>query len=353
MSLSQRAQASISSRHRSRELASDQRAGAWSRRKVRRLQRDWLRQRWPILVWLSVGVVLACGVIEIIVPSLIRSYMVGALIASAPWWIYCLMITSGGLAGKLAGINAEVSTAAELRRLCRSGWRSVNHVMFEHRDIDHAFLGPAGFFAVETKFRSDWNHPVNDVANLVGTATEAADDLWLRMGLPRTRVRALVVLYGGDIAERRPEPFELDGVTFCTGAGLRDHLRTLTDHDVRETEIDAAYTKLAANVETRDRGEIGSDGHIPRQILDSVDDIVIATVSATAVLLLVSYAMTLFSSVLWAVPTAAVAGIAAVWLRRALPASTRVLRATTAVATVAAFMGVLTLAIWIIDRLGR
>jgi hypothetical protein len=298
-------------------------------------------------------VTLACGVIQVIMPPSIRSYAAGALIASGAWWVYCLVITSGGLAGKLAGINAEASIAAELRRLCRGGWRLVNHVMLEHRDIDHALLGPGGFFAVETKFRSDWSDLERDVARFGRVASEATDDLWLRLGVPRTKVDALVVLCGGDIAERCPEPFRLDGVTFCTGAGLRDHLRTLNTADVTEVEIDAAYVKLARNVETRDRGEVKSDGEIPRQIVDGLQDITIATVSATTALLVLSLSMTLFSSILWAVPTAVVICASAGWLRRALPASARVLRATTAVTTVAAFMGALTLVVWMIDRMNR
>ena len=353
MSLTHSARTSVAARYRSRELSGDQRAGAWSRREVRRLQQQWLRRRWRVVAWIALGVVLACVLVEVFVPSQIRSYVVGALLASAAWWVYCLMITTGGLAGKIAGINAEAFTASELRRLCRRGWRLVNHVMFESWDIDHVLLGCGGFFAVETKFRSSWSDLERDVAKWARTATEAADDVWLRLGLPKTKVRALVVLYGGDITDLRPEPFEIEGVTFCTGADLRDCLALLTLGDVPAEEVARACKRLEENVKRRDGRENDIGGEIPRQVVDSVQDLLVTTICATAVLMIVSYAMTLFSSVLWAAPTALVLLAAAIWFRRTLPTSPRVQRGSTAVVTVAAFMGTLVLVVWAIDFVRR
>lgn len=48
----------------------------------------------------------------------------------------------------------EQWTADELRKLRRHGWRIVNHVILERRDVDHLTLGPRGFFTIETEFRS-------------------------------------------------------------------------------------------------------------------------------------------------------------------------------------------------------
>ena len=353
MSLTHSARTSVAARYRSRELSGDQRAGAHSRREVRRLQQHWLRKRWRVVAWVALGVILACVLVEIVAPSQIRSYVVGALLASAAWWVYCLMITTGGLAGKIAGINAEVFTASELRRLCKRGWRLVNHVMFESWDIDHVLLGRGGFFAVETKFRSRWNDLERDVTTWARTATEAADDVWLRLGPPKTKVRALVVLYGGDISDLRPEPFEIDGVTFCTGADLRDCLAMLTLGDVPAEEVARACKRLEENVKRRDGREIDSGGEIPRQLVDSVQDLLVTTICATSALLIVSLAMTLFSSVLWTAPTALLLVAAAIWFRRTLPTSPRVQRGSTAVVTVAVFMGTLVLVVWAIDLVRR
>lgn len=353
MSFAQNARTSISARHHTRELSGDLRAGAWSRRQLRTLQRSWLRKHWRIVGWVAVGVVLACGAIETLAPATVRGYLVGALIASAAWWIYWLMITSGGLAGKIIGIAAETSTATELRLLCRRGWHLVNHVLVEYGDVDHVLLGPGGFFAIETKFKSNWEHLDRETAKFAIKAKEGADDAWLRMGPPRTKIRTLVVLCGGGIDELCPEPFDVEGVTFCTGAGLRDYLRTLPDGVVSEGELVTAFAKLQDNLVRSDRREAETQGGIPRPGIDGLQDVVVTSLSAAGALLVVALSMTLFASILWAVPTAAVVIAAATWFRRTLPTNARVQRATTAVVTSAAFLGTLSLVAWTIDLLRR
>ena len=349
MNIAQGARISVAERYRSHQLSSDQRAGAWSRREVRRSQRAWLRRHWRLAGIVAVWGAFTCGLVEVFVPRPVDSYVVGALVASVGWWIYSMMITTAGLTGKLAGINAEVWTAMELRRRCKKGWRLVNHVMLEHRDVDHVLLGPGGFFAVETKFRASWSNLDRELAGLATSAAAGADDAWLRMGPPHTKVQALVVLYGGGIGELRPQPFEVGGVTFCTGASLREYLAQFGTELTSLTEVMTAFRKLEANVRIRDRGETKVEGEIPRQALDSVQDVMVATVSATVALLLISISMTVSSSILWAVPTAAALIAAGIWLRRTLPTSPRAQRATTAVVTASAFLGSLVLFVWAID----
>jgi len=181
--------------------------------------------------------------------------------ASAAWWVYCMMITACRTGGDLAGISAAAHTATELRRLCRDGWRLVNHVVLDDRELDHVLLGPSGFFAVETKFRSSWRELDRDVPTFAANAREAVDDVWLRLGLPRTRVEALVVLSGGGIEELRPPTFDVDGVTFCTQVGLRAYLGTFVGGDVPEHEVASAHARLESN---RERGARAA-GHNPRR----------------------------------------------------------------------------------------
>ena len=78
MSFTQGARASIATRQRTRELSGDVRAGAWSRRQVRTLQRTWLRKHHRIIASLVVGVALAVGGIEALAPASTRNYLVGA-----------------------------------------------------------------------------------------------------------------------------------------------------------------------------------------------------------------------------------------------------------------------------------
>ena len=353
MPIAKSSRESVASRFRAHELASDQRAGAWSRRQVRASQRAWLQRHWRIVAGFVVVAALLSGVAEWFLPPSVRGYVVGALLASAVWGMYHVMIASAGLTGKLAGIDSEVLTATEFRRLRRSGWRLVNHVMLENRDVDHVAVGPGGFFAVETKYRSKWLNLDRDVATFTAMAREDADDVWLRLGVPPTKVRSLVVLYGGGIGEMRPQPFEVDGVTFCSGTGLRAYLRTVADGDVPDDEVAKAYAKLESNVRPRDRREIASGGVIPRQAVDGVQDLVAVSVSATVALLIISLAMTLTTSILWAVPAAAAIVGVAVWLRRTLPTSLRVQRSTTATVTAAGFLGTLTFVAWLVEIFQR
>ena len=247
MPIAGNAMKSAAPRRRSRELSSDERSRAWARRDERTLQRTWLRTHWRVIVGLVVSVVLVCGLIENFAPSSVRGYVVGALIASAAWWLYCLMITASRFAGDEVGINAAAHTATELRRLCRGGWRLVNHVVLDQREVDHVLLGPSGFFAVETKFRSNWRDLDRDLSMFAASARETVDDVWLRLGLPRTRVEALVVLSGGGIEELRPPTFNVDGVTFCTELGLRAYLGTFVGGDVPEHEVASAHARLESN----------------------------------------------------------------------------------------------------------
>lgn len=98
---------------------------------------------------------LAAGFVHVFVWQPVAPYAIGALLASAAWWVYAMMLETGGIASKRSGITAEEWTADELRKLRREGWTVVNHVMLVHADVDHVVLGPGGFLAIETKFRSD------------------------------------------------------------------------------------------------------------------------------------------------------------------------------------------------------
>jgi hypothetical protein len=43
------------------------------------------------------------------------------------------------------------------RRMRRAGWRIVNNIPFEHCDVDHVAIGPAGVLAIESKWaNSPW-----------------------------------------------------------------------------------------------------------------------------------------------------------------------------------------------------
>ena len=52
------------------------------------------------------------------------------------------------------GERGELETADALDELKSDGYRIIHSIVRPHCDIDHVLVGPAGVFAVETKFRS-------------------------------------------------------------------------------------------------------------------------------------------------------------------------------------------------------
>ena len=139
--------------------------------------------------------------------------------------------------------RAREWTADELRRLRLHGWLSLDSVMLETGTLDHALLGPGGFFAIDNKYRADWSSDKRDLGTIVRRSHRSADDLGVRMGLGARRARPLVVVWGPDVHSLFPEVFDHDGVTFLRGDQLRHHVRSTTC-DVGDDEVRSAVAHL-------------------------------------------------------------------------------------------------------------
>lgn len=96
-----------------------------------------------------------CLVMKLLVWEPVDAYLIGAISASTLWASHSILTSVDGRAARRVGVLGEEWTVGELRKLRRRGWRFVNHVMLEYDDVDHAVLGPAGFFAVDSKCRSE------------------------------------------------------------------------------------------------------------------------------------------------------------------------------------------------------
>jgi Nuclease-related domain len=353
MSVVESARASVVRHQRDLELSSDQRAGARSRREVRKAQRVWLGKNRRVLPVLAAGVGILCGAIQIVKPAFLRPYLVGATIASAAWMVHYVMVLTGGVFARLVGIVGETSTNDELRGLRRKGWHVVNHVMLEHRDVDHVLLGPGGFFSIETKFRSEWEDVRRSAAGFAPRARNDAHSIAGRIDRPKAKVHPVVVLWGGRIGTIEPEPFEVGGVTFCAGTLLRGYLESVPSDGIAAPDVQAAFDALDRYVQKRDVREIATDGDFVRNPTSAFYDFLLALAGAMATLLLVAEFAQLSPSGLWGVPPAAAIVAGSVWLRRTPRSSPRSQRLTAAVMTVALFMAGLTLAIWAIDTVTR
>jgi hypothetical protein len=293
-----------------------------------------MRTHWRAeLIFVGLIAVSAFGA-RMFLPQSASPYLVGAIVASGGWWLYVIMLQTGGAMNKQVGVMAEEWTVGDLRKLRKHGWRLVNHVMLERVDIDHALIGPGGFFAIETKYRTDWHSAQRDFAAMARRAAESARRLEPRMGLRSRRVSPLIVMWGPNIADEFNTTFEEQGVTFCPGKCLADYFRGLTS-DINEDEVKAAYEKLILYVNQRDKGENATAGPQPRSIDQTMQDfIAVASVIATTL-----WALTASASIapkgLWVIVVAAAMCGTAVSVRRRWSASVRTRLVSTAIVTIA------------------
>lgn len=332
--------ARIRERRRIVQLASDRRTGAHSRRLLRTRQLRWIRIHWQLCVLTVPLCVALTALVVLVVPQPFAPYVVGALVASVGWMIYVLMLETGGLAPLRSGIIAEERTASELRTFHRRGWNTVNHVMLEHGDADHALVGPGGFFAVETKFRSNWADASPYLNDIARAAAETARLLGLRMGPKGRYVRALVVLWGPDVRESFGACREVNGVMFCPGALLSDFLDALP-RVVEPAEIRSAFVRLSKYVRNRDIGEVAKSGELPRTVSEGVNDL--SAVCATAVVLALAILAPFDRRPVgvWSAAAAAATIGIAVLSRRWRPANPRLRLVTTAAVATAGGLGLL------------
>jgi hypothetical protein len=274
--------------HRRRQLADRDRTGALARREIRRILVDWLGRAWPYLLGLVAGTATMALLAYLIVPDALATFAVGAVVASGPWVGYVLWLDSSGIANLRAGIDGEHFTVSELRPLLRSGWRLVNHVLLEHRDVDHVLLGPGGLFAIETKYRSRWHRvPDDELKKWAEQASRDARDLHLRTERLQ-HVTPIVVMWGPHVADAAPAPKERGGVTLCAG---RDLLTAITrvDASLDEPSIERVYEALDTYVRKRTIGEERDHGPNPRPIADHILDLLVGVLAGFLSIISVAY----------------------------------------------------------------
>lgn len=332
--------ARIRQRHRLTELASDRRAGVHSKRQLHYQQRRWLQSRWHLILRVAAMVGILAAAIHFFVWEPVAPYVVGATLASAAWWVYAMMLETAGIISKRAGVAAEEWTASELRPLRRRGWRLVNHVMILKSDVDHALLGPGGYVAVETKFRSDWSDGAQDLGAMARQAKQAARDLQARLRVWKPVVRPVVVMWGPELRQHFAAAFERDGVTFCPGHLLRDFVTALPD-EAGVDDVRRAYANLDEYVRRRDSGEVAESGELPRTITQALYDSIFVAASVVVSAMIVLAPVGAKPTGLWSIVVAAVLVAVAVLSRRKWQREVRVQRVTTSVIATSAGLGCL------------
>jgi hypothetical protein len=228
----------------------------------------YLRANWRTLV-----VAIAVSLPFILVPvwlvdwgSGMRGFVLGVSLTALLFGAYHWCVIASGAAGSRMGATAEQWTDMELRRLRRSGWRIVNHVVLRRRDIDHIAIGPDGVIVVETKWTSSkvrLDGSDRWLADAVAQVRENANDIRKVLGwnsFTDAVVAPLVVVWGPRV---RPESDELvpggDGVELVAGENLHLTLDLLGHRALTDDQIDDAYRKITQHVTRRDARDADTD----------------------------------------------------------------------------------------------
>ena len=339
---------SVRRHRRAARLASTERAGVQSRRLIRQRHQRLVRERWYVFAGIIVVGGVVCLAVKLLVWEPLDAYLIGAIAASTVWACHSIVTSVDGLASRRVGVLGEEWTVSELRKLRKHGWRFVNHVMLEHGDIDHAVLGPAGFFSVDSKYRSDWSKAQSELARLADDAQTQARKLQSRLQVKTPKVKPVVAMWGPELADTYEGPFERDGVLFCPGKRLTEQLRAMPTSTDNST-IESAYSTLDRYVERRDTGEQEKFGEPVRSIGDHFNDVAFAALAMVGSLLLVVLPASAPPIGLWSIATAVAIVSGSIIIRRRLDSSPRAQRVTTASITTSAGTGLILLAALIVD----
>lgn len=134
----------------------------------------------------------------------------------------------------LVGAHGEDDTRAELRRAARSerifGW--IDSIELEHSDIDHLVATPAGWYAIDTKWRSKplSQADSNRDASSAYRAASKARSVLRSLGAVAP-VRPVVVVWGGATSVLPEEGYcHTSGVHFVPGRHLLGWLAAQPQH---------------------------------------------------------------------------------------------------------------------------
>jgi hypothetical protein len=230
------------------------RAGQWPKQQARRDYVAFLGEvRWPVAG--IAGVVLAANAALVqLLPPFLAGITIGTLNASAAWWIALLVIQMTGSSGRWMGGQGEEWTAAELGPLRKAGWRCVDHVVLQRGDVDHVVIGPAGVFAIETKWsgatwRAEGDWRLDRVARAARVDARAVR-LRLRQDGCTPDVAPVIVLWGRHDDTSRV--VEQGSTTILHGTHLATWLQSQPATILATDEVQASADHLMAHLALRD-----------------------------------------------------------------------------------------------------
>jgi hypothetical protein len=238
------------------------RAGQWAARQARKERAAFvLRNRWVLLGYCAFYLAMATALLVAQPTDFRRGFTLGGLAVGLPWSLWLLVHLSDGQYFRHRGAEGERDTSDELRKLRSSGWHVIDDVRFERWNVDHVLVGPAGVFAIETK----WTSTPEQARRRRGRHTEYVRQarsgareirLVLKSKLHRTYdVRPAVAVWGPG-RPRLAHPASIDEVLLIDGPELRRHFAELDEHCLDDDEIDDIVRALEEFNRMRDDFEV-------------------------------------------------------------------------------------------------
>jgi hypothetical protein len=185
---------------------------------------------------------------------LARGLVVGGWVAGTSTWLWSIVVQLSGSSPAMLGDHGEQWTAQELRKLRRSGWRVINHVVLRRWDIDHVLVGPGGVYAIETKWSAEaWMDPCRreGVVRALDRAAGNARDLRLLLrphGV--TEVRSVIFLWGG--ANQDVRPHQRGASTVLSGRFAGQWRDALPGSGMSADQVEQVWAKIEAACCRRD-----------------------------------------------------------------------------------------------------
>jgi len=266
------------SRHKSnlrlRQLGSRERVAQFSRNQVWERVTRFIRANWILLLLVIILPSLVYSPFYFLIHGSSRWIIVGAAGISGPWTVVLMTILLSGVADPLMGLDAENSTADEIRRLRRKGWKFANGIKIKgNEDIDHLVVGPAGVLVVESKWsRHRWPIGARSLPFMSDQLTNAIEQVLRNRRnvtiqfagvLENVPVQAVCVVWSSEDSSMDPPWIEIQGAVIVRGPTFRNWLQSQKSEVLDETAVDRVWGRIEHQGSIRDDDDLKKSG-IPR-----------------------------------------------------------------------------------------
>jgi Nuclease-related domain len=190
----------------------------------------------------------------------VRGFAAGATATILGSGLFYIVVSATGTVAKQSGVDAAVSTADELRRLRRSGWRVLHGLTLDYGDVDHFLVGHGRVYALETKWSAEpWalngsDERIKKATSQIRRGAERTQKLLESEGF-KVEVSGLVVLWGpaSDPSAAKLPHFDRGDISVAIthGRQLRSFIEDRAEQRDDSNDL-AVWKALAKHIELRD-----------------------------------------------------------------------------------------------------